>query len=338
MASYNDERGSATSASDALDPVTAIVAAPLKRCFFYEIPPEIREMIYAFAFPTKPAGVKITTKRRFDWAQRRKRERDAANHVAHSFPARKVCSFLVCKDFFLGAASAYIRAQEWDTHDLGLPSVPEALLCCFATNVRLRSYCLRRLDDIPRVRFLTLNIDENQFFGFKSERHPRDDELDETDFGELKLTRQMSKLRDNKVLCFLASGCYRSRTVSSDHAKSIWERNVQAYEDYIRPVVSLPKVRRSNMPGLDMMRPLYKGSRVSLNGGALLPPLPPQSDTRRVQIQEVEDGLADCDIPDSEEQLLHLLKDRGPDLLAWIQAKKDFAPFAFPRYRYDDSV
>ncbi|KAK5701727.1 hypothetical protein LTR97_004545 [Elasticomyces elasticus] len=277
MVSYNDENGSATLAVVALVSVTATVAGPLKRCFFYEH--------------------RFITRRQFDWKQRLKRERDFANYVAQSFPARKVRSFLVCKDFFLGAASAYIRAQEWDTHDLGLPSVPEALLCCFATNVRSRSHCLGRLDDIPRVRNLILNIGENQFFDFKSERHPRGDGLDETDFGELKLTRQMSKLRDIKVLGFLASGCYRSRRTSADHTKSIWERNVQAYEDYIRPVVSQPEVHRSSMPGLDMMRPLYNESQVSLNGSTLLPPLPPQSDTRRVQIQEVEDGLADYNIP-----------------------------------------
>ncbi|KAK3648366.1 hypothetical protein LTR56_007483 [Elasticomyces elasticus] len=288
-------------------------------------------------FPHNPF-TKIIIKRDFDVTQDQNKRHDraynrvrSADYVADAFPKHKVVSFMVCKDFFVGAASAYIGAQHWNTDQLGLPSMPCALLCQFATTVEVRSHCLRHLHEIPRIRFVTLRIGDQMFSNPKPEKYAWNDDLDETDFGPLKVTRRISRLRNIKSLSFVPGPCAFSGGPRFEPNVKIWKRNVQALEDYVRPIVTQPKASRSSKPRSEALRSLYKGSRVALNGGILLPPLPPRTEKRRVQIVEVEDGLTDRDVPDSEEQLHQLLKNRGPDLMAWIQAKKDLAPFVHPR-------
>ncbi|KAK5740530.1 hypothetical protein LTR17_004567 [Elasticomyces elasticus] len=271
-----------------------VTAASIEeRCFFFELPAEIRDIIYEFAYHIpKPFDTRIVIKHDWDKVQDIRRNFQGDQYIVLPFPDHKVSSFAVNKSFLLGAATAYISAQRWHISTL-FPRNKNScgLLSEFAT-------------DLDGGRYAWAN------------------DLDAMDFEELKLTKYLRELRDLKVLRFEPG----LQSYAREHRQQrTWEKNVQRFEDYLRPFVSRSKKHPSKSEvEADLGVPLYLGSRVCAHSSAFRPN-PPRIEWRRVQVRGVRDGLADEDIPDTEQQLLQLVEAHGAEFMAWVRAKKELA-------------
>ncbi|KAK4901712.1 hypothetical protein LTR27_001484 [Elasticomyces elasticus] len=306
--------------------VPATATSIEERCFFFELPAEIRDIIYEFAYHIpKPFDTRIVIKHDWDRVQDIRRNFQGDQYIVLPFPDHKVSSFAINKSFLLGAATAYISAQRWHISTL-FPRNKNTcgLLSEFATDVHARpeSSSLNLLRELHHLTSLTINFDDYTFPKLDGGRYAWDDNLNAMDFEELKLTKYLREVRGLKVLRFEPGLQSYAREFRQQR---IWERNVQRFEEYLRPFVSRSKKHPSNSevednPGV----PLYLGSRVCADRSTLRPN-PPRTEWRRVQVRELRDGLADEDIPDTEEQLLQLAEARGADFMAWVRAKKELA-------------
>ncbi|KAK5701726.1 hypothetical protein LTR97_004544 [Elasticomyces elasticus] len=299
-----------------------------ERCFFFELPTEIRDIIYKFAYHIlKPVDTRIVIKHDWDKVQQIRRNLQGDQYLVEPFPGHKVSSFAVNKSFLLGATTAYVSAQRWHISTL-FPHNKNScgLLSEFATDVHARpqSSSLNLLRELHHLTSLTINFDDYSFPKLDGGRYAWEDDLDVMDFEELKLTKHLREVRGLKALRFEPG----LQSYAREHRQQrIWEKNVQCFEDYLRPFVSRSKKHPSNSEvEADLGVPLYLGSRVCAHSSALRPK-PPRIEWRRVQVIEVRDGLTDDDVPESKEQLPRLLEDRSTEFMAWVQAKKELALF-----------
>ncbi|KAK5679701.1 hypothetical protein LTS10_007649 [Elasticomyces elasticus] len=297
-----------------------------ERCFFFELPAEVRDIIYEFAYHIpKPVDTRIVIKHDWDKVRDIRRNFQGDQYIVQPFPDHKVAGFLVNKSFLLGATTAYVSAQRWHISTL-FPRNENScgLLSEFATDVHARpdSSGLKLLRELHHLTSLTINFDDYTFPKLDGGRYAWDDDPDAMDFEELKLTRYLREVRGLKVLRFEPGLQSYAREFQQQR---IWERNVQRFEDYLRPFVSRSKKHPSNSGVEDNLGvPLYLGSRVCADKSTLRPS-PPRIEWRRVQVRGVRDGLADEDIPDTEQQLLQLVEAHGAEFMAWVRAKKELA-------------
>ncbi|KAK3659748.1 hypothetical protein LTR56_001112 [Elasticomyces elasticus] len=306
--------------------VPATATSIEERCFFFELPAEIRDIIHEFAYHIpKPVDTRIVIKHDWDKVQEIRRNFQGDQYIVQPFPDHKVSSFAVNKSFLLGAATAYISAQRWHISTL-FPHNRNScgLLSEFATDVHARpqSSSLNLLRELHHLTSLTINFDDYTFPKLDGDRYAWEDDLDAMDFEELKLTKYLREVRGLKALRFEPG----LQSYAREHRQQrIWEKNVQRFEDYLRPFVSRSKKHLSNSEvEADLGVPLYLGSRVRAHSSALRSN-PPRMQWRRVQVIEVRDGLTDEDVPDTEQQLLQLVDARGAEFMAWIRAKKELA-------------
>ncbi|KAK4546024.1 hypothetical protein LTR36_002161 [Oleoguttula mirabilis] len=280
-------------------------------CFFFELPQEIQDMIFALAYPkASPSCTRIVS--RFDlessWRHRKRAGWPLrSDHTIRLF-TRKVEIFLISKAWFIGAAKAYMCAQVWSFEDKALRLVGEhpGLFVQFATTLKVyKASQLLHFAKWQGVKVLVVCVSRKAFEEM-STKEMWLDLCEEADFDKLSITAALKSLTSLEHLDFLLSACYYAIAGSE---RDTLRRNIEALKGHVLRSVSAER-GNSRKAGMTEERltgrtPLYAGSRVWFEGA-----------------EDHADGLKDSDIPESKGGLLRLINERAPDLLTWIRAKR----------------
>ncbi|KAK5675828.1 hypothetical protein LTS10_011559 [Elasticomyces elasticus] len=302
---------------------------------FFTLPPEIRDIIFELAYPRTNPEILF----KCDWQGKQDRlyKQDRANYIPASFGECKVSHWMVSKEFFIGAARAYMSAQQWrDRAVSGFLSDGHGLFYQFAQHAHVRMItCIPELSRCRQLTSLTVDLNEYAFEDIRPGLHVWEDVCSDTDFEELEFTERLLALRraaSLKSLQFTAEKAYYANTAAK---KQTWQDNVRRYQDYIWAKIKQngEQYRRPNgeqrtgkQRGLE--QPLYWWSRVCFDTNKLLP-----EDVEDDETEYMTGPLADNDVPETEDELFDMLEQRGPDFVAWVRAKK--APVALTEEWFD---
>ncbi|KAK6422732.1 hypothetical protein LTR81_004589 [Elasticomyces elasticus] len=286
---------------------------------FFTLPPEIRDMIFELAYPaTRP---KIIFKREWQREQDREYKRDRANYVTETFPTPKVSEFMVSKEFFVGAARAYMGAQDWQTDDVrGFVWGHHGIFYKFARYASVNLIgCVTELSDCRRLKSLTVDISVYAFEDMRPGLHVWEDVCSDSDFEGLETTSDLLELRRATSLTSLKiTAEHGSHYFANTAAKEqMWQDNVRRYQDYLWKNIEEKRedcTKRTNRPE----EPLYWWSRVCFDTHDLRPDPKLKVDTK----EQITGPLHDSDVPEDEHELLDMVKQRGADVVAWVRAKK----------------
>ncbi|KAK4897541.1 hypothetical protein LTR27_004685 [Elasticomyces elasticus] len=289
-------------------------------CHFFALPVEMQDMIFELAYPTTNA--KIIFKHEWQEEQDDLYKRDRTSYVPAAFPDYKVSELMVSKKFFVGAARAYMGAQHWtDDTTSALLADQCGLFYEYARHISLPdTWLVGDAANCPRLASLEVELDGYDFDDMRRGLHMWEDICQASDFEGLETTTQLLRLTRVTSLKSVKFTAARTCSLFANTAakEQMWQDNVRRYQEYICKQLDQHKEPLAERMIQKLGGPLYMKSRVCFDSKVLLPegnPLPGS-------VTAVTGSLADGDIPETEDELLAMVKQRGPDFVAWIQRAK----------------
>ncbi|KAK5123892.1 hypothetical protein LTR85_002088 [Meristemomyces frigidus] len=233
-------------------------AEPTPPRHLWQLPREIRDLIFDHVYPHEEGFAPMSHR---DWdAHEKERSRPSVEHVARRFPTHKVNDFMVSKQYFLAASGAYISNQTF-SHDCADLFVDEGgIIYQWMTAAQAHSRYMQWLHSFPRLRHVTVEIDEEAFEALEPKYAWRE-ALTEEAFKTLSLYAYLTSGPSLQTCTLIAGKClYASRRKQA----AMWERNVAAFADVVNQQLKSSKGRggQSSAPSEDASAPLYAGSKV----------------------------------------------------------------------------
>lgn len=132
------------------------------------LPQELQDHIFDYAYPPPPEGTKLISRKQWDERERKARLNDSS-HTARPFPPLKVADFLVSKKFLANAAAAYVGYQQIDAALVWYTSnshrCKHNILPGNATHILTGSADIPILHWFPKLRKITLKVSDYHFEG-----------------------------------------------------------------------------------------------------------------------------------------------------------------------------
>ncbi|KAK3613507.1 hypothetical protein LTR56_027841 [Elasticomyces elasticus] len=305
-------------------------------CHFFALPVEIQDMIFELAYPMMNAKIIF----KCDWQEEQDDlyKKDRTNYVPAAFPDYKVSEFVVSKKFFVGAARAYIGAQHWtDDTTSTLLADQCGLFHEYARHISLPdTYLVGDAAKCPRLASLDVELDAYDFDDMRRGLHMWEDICQGSDFEGLETTTQLLRLTRVTSLKSLKFTAARTCSLFANTAakEQMWQDNVGRYQEYICKQLDQHKEPLADRMNQEPGGPLYMKSRVCFDSKVLLPegtPLPGS-------LSAVTGSLADSDIPETQHELLEMVKQRGPEFVAWIQRAKTALAVLDEKFGADEDI
>ncbi|KAK5729549.1 hypothetical protein LTR17_011852 [Elasticomyces elasticus] len=196
-------------------------------------------------------------------------------------PRRKVSQFMVCKEYFVAAARAYVSAQTWKLPDSQCVNGPRTfhpdggLFHQHARRVRLyHTRNLRRVRECVNLTHLRITLDPDNFQDLRG-KDIYEDVCTHIDFYGLYLTETLQIVEGVHPIKFKADedNLWDNRR---EPGHKTWINNVQLFEDFFEQYVLAP--RRTNIRkkvvgynSTTINQALYPGSRVCFGTNRILP-------------------------------------------------------------------
>lgn len=227
------------------------------------LPQEIQDIIFDIAYPTVE-GFQVVTKARWQEIEQQKWRTDRAAYAPRPFQA-KVSEFLVSKQYFVCATSAFIGNQTFDIRrevDFTGPS-QGGIIFQFMTAVILDTIDIMMKFSTfpPNLKSVTLAMKEPDFEVVEPKLAWEDD-LDEEDFKAITNKNKYHRLSALHGFELEPDPCYYADT--RKQVEKLKE-NVEKLEDFLWPIVSRPKdisCEDLKIQVVSHTAPLYLGSKV----------------------------------------------------------------------------
>lgn len=204
------------------------------------LPQELEDIIFNLAYPCQPDAIWLDHN---DWVkkERSKQRADRTCYTTRAFPRTKVHEFLVSKQYFVAAARAWVGNQKIDTErspafDFVPTGMAGGIVSAYVVDMRCSLYNFigtRMVYLLPRLVALEIVVDYWKFESVKP-RTAWDDELTVQDFNEVEAVMKLTYLSGLRKFKLIPDRCYHADTEAQ---KERWARNVQAFEDLLRPYV-----------------------------------------------------------------------------------------------------
>ena len=295
-------------------------SSPIVPFRLLDLPQELQDMIFDYAYPEE-LNADWTGPQSWDYRERENRKKFGPAYSRRLFPDHKVSEWLVSKRYFTSAAKAWVQNQYFhaDQHE-DILREPRGVWTEWATRLRTSSSGCRHVSWMPNLRVLIVGVHHFEFdhIGESEDRFPWESRFDEEDFIGTRLFQYLKGVRGLQNIWLEARSIYG--IAQSEEASVIWETNVRALEDFIRPLVTSPKqhlVATDDETLIDEPVPLYSGSRVYFNAPMALDEV---EDTR--QYTAPTEHLRDQDIPDDAYDLERLMSRNPSAVLGWIKRAK----------------
>ncbi|KAK5739412.1 hypothetical protein LTR17_005317 [Elasticomyces elasticus] len=300
-------------------------------CHFFALPVEIQDMIFELAYPMTNAKIVF----KCDWQEEQDDlyKKDRTNYVPAAFPDYKVSELMVSKKFFVGAARAYMGAQHWtDDTTSALLGDQCGLFYEYARHISLPdTFLMGDPAKCPRLASIEVELDAYDFDDMRRGLHMWEDICQDSDFEGLETTTQLLRLSRCPSLKSVKFTAARTCSLFANTAvkEQMWQDNVRRYQEYIFKQLDQHKEPLADTMVQKPGGPLYMKSRVCFDSKVLLP----EGNPLLGSVTAITGSLADSDIPETEHELLEMVKQRGPDFVAWIQrAKTALAVFDGERF------
>ncbi|KAK5137661.1 hypothetical protein LTR08_007956 [Meristemomyces frigidus] len=242
-----------------------ILPAEPQPCFFFKLPQELQDEIFALAYPRN--GRISATIKRHTTSARIKRKMLRADRRLSSY---KVNKFMISKAWFVGAAKAYMSAQTW-VMTVDLMSViekqPTGLFSTFVARVEVDmsafpvSFDLGLFASWEGLKYLCLVLIKRNFNDMGG-KYIWLEVWCAADFEKLAITAALKQIKGLKQLTVSDKTSWLLRLPE----REVLRRNQKAFEEYIQPFVTMARVDSSAADKVKWCpsgrRSLYRGSMV----------------------------------------------------------------------------
>lgn len=227
--------------------------APTRKLTLFDLPQELQDIIFDFAYPEKE-GLEIITPQQWNAQEVRNRMRNSSWEIRPP-PPSKVCEFLVSKAFFGAATRAWFRNQWIDAswpHLLDLPRsvFPTQTLFC-KLGAKVRSDGLDRYSDIHdfvamKKLKVIVPVDE---FKTEGSKYPWEAMYEDDEIMSTEAYRGVAKLRG--LTSFEVEAKIEYLFEGTEWKTQIWRANIKRFEDLAKPHVTQQKEADSKKPEND---------------------------------------------------------------------------------------
>lgn len=230
----------------------------------FSLPQELADMIFSLAYPAQDDTKFITSRRRESEYKDQSRRGTVPPELGPFKP--KVCELMVSKRFFEEASKAWVRNQhirDWRFHNQGgdafnLEELTGYFQLAFPPNGIVKRHMIKAslhytprafrpetcIDVFQCLLDLTLMVGGKTFTSVDP-RLPWRARFQESDFEEIvEGNPWLANLRGLKRFKLVAQDI-----VEEEAQKEQWEQNVAAFESYLLPLVTRPRLQASQGPG-----------------------------------------------------------------------------------------
>ncbi|KAK5119148.1 hypothetical protein LTR85_007762 [Meristemomyces frigidus] len=242
-------------------------------CFLFTFPQGLLDIVFTRGNVLRG----IISKRDWDHEEQEKKKMNRANYRVRPFSDEKITQFLISKEFFVGAANAYMSAQKWDAisvTDFLCQRKEVGLFFQFARDVSLTGSLIRDLRFCRNLRSLTLTVTHLQFDDLLN-KVVWEDPCHAVDFRRLRFAKDLRKLPGGLQRLVITAG--RRRYANTASKVEIWNTNVKRSRKFILHDLSRPRETRAekgNNKRNKRPTPLYFGSRMCFDPSIVLPERP----------------------------------------------------------------
>lgn len=305
--------------------ISSVSGAASSRLHLLNLPAEIQEMIFDYSYPAN-GKLKIINRHRWDRQERKQRRSLGKTYQPRPFTSHLVSRFLVCKQFFLGAAKAFIGNQiiESPGHyfDADDPTVNYNIIYRFLKTAvsdldSVKSLFERRSIGQP-LRKLTIRYDDGSL-DMRDVKYAWEEESTEDDFRSIANIFALKHLANVKDFDFeFRPFGVRVRGVN----RETWNKNPENFESFVRAYVAeanLPKTEVDS--GTDELLPTNSTS--SAEDSMSLPD--DLHETNSLSNLESTVKLTINELPRTAEEMIELLKNEGErvmDLISDLQSRE----------------
>lgn len=309
------------------DLTTAIAHLSFKKkkqpLHLFQLPQEIQDMTFDFAYPAVP-GLRAITKKQWDRAQWKLRRDQGPGYICKPFPEAKVSEFLVSKRFFVSAARSFISHQTFDRIFMRelilhyddsaiLQYVAKAELCLISISMLRHAGVI-----LPNLRSLNLEISEFAFEETLPSKFPWEEELTILDLRPILEKYDIDRITGVEEF---NADILRSRSAKSPEEQAMWRKNAGKLEDLVRAQVTRERTRRNNIKSGSAIA-LYPGPSVC-SGGSII--MRDHSAPAKSKLPQKSRKLGLHDLPDDAEDLIALIEANSGGVMSLIKELKQKA-------------
>ena len=263
------------------------------------IPHEIQSMIFDLAY-SRPPGLRLRC--RYNWGLDEviRMKSSPFRYTMRPFPNVKVSEFLVSKQFFVGAAKAYVESRAFeDGISFALKGSVTGPVCgivpAFAKEIvqNAGDVITGRYKDLPNLKIWNLGLDEF-FFMELLPKCAWKDVLTECDFEKLPAYEDLCKASGLIAFTVFSQKCY---FVGAE--RQIWYQNLKALESAVQSHVIRPKTMstpRLSKSSSVQRTPLYSGSAVCFGTSTLQSSEACELDLEDELLEDEVQGLRDLPV------------------------------------------
>lgn len=278
-------------------------------------------MIFGYAIP-RLEDIKLISPFSWNYNELDNRKKHGKSYITRPFPAPLVDRFLVSRRYFLNAAKAFISDQaiESPRDYYRCDSSPHYnIVMRFMQTARVElfsveSLCGSRAPKAPMLKEIVIRLDEYDLDCFET-IFPWEEEFAEDHFKFLARRHGLENLAHVKKYRF-ESGPFQWRKLQAE--RQMCYSNARKFEEYVRSYVGDVQVE-TNASDFDV--------------DAGFPPAPntaPESNetahskanSMSVSGEEMQAGMTLAQLPDTDEEMMELLKSNGKEVAGLLRALK----------------
>lgn len=290
--------------------------------YLFDLPQELLDMIIGYAIP-RFGDFKIIFPFEWDCNEIDNRKRHGKSYITRPFPAPVVDRFLVSKRYFLNAAKVFIGDRAFRNprdfykrnssphYNIVMRFMQRAKIEIFSVNF----ICGARAPETPMLTEVIINLDPYYLDCFKT-KFPWEEEFGDDHFNFLARKYGLKCLSKIKKYRF-EFGPFQVRELQAEN--DMWELNARKFEEYVRRYVGSFKVK-TRTSGFNIEAGFPSASTTASESDKTAHT---HSKSGTGSGGEMQSGMSLTQLPDTAEEMIELLKNKGGEVMGLLGALKD---------------